>query len=99
MPLQHRRGYAADIHRGLRTGDITQSRSSRHDADAVPVRAAVQPISVRLELVGLLMGFQPLVPHVRLSVTLAEPRAIWRCWPVSSLSGLLPTLPGVSRIR
>ena len=28
MPLRHRHGYAADIHRGLPTGDINQPRSS-----------------------------------------------------------------------
>jgi len=28
MPLRHRHGYAADLHRGLPTGDINQSRSS-----------------------------------------------------------------------
>ena len=81
MPLQHRRGYAADLHRGLPAGDITQPRSSPHhpDADAnvdvvvVRVRAAIQPRSARFELVALLRGVQPLVPHVRLSVSLAEP--------------------------
>jgi hypothetical protein len=99
MPLQHRRGHAADLHRGLRTGDITRSRSSRHDADAVPVRAATQPISVRLELVALLRGFQPLVPHVRLSVSLAEPEPSDSADPPRRCQGLLPTLTGVSRIR
>jgi len=29
MPLQHRHGYAADLHRGLPTGDITRPGSSR----------------------------------------------------------------------
>ena len=57
MPLQHRRGYAADLHRGLPTGDITQSRSSQHGTITVPVRAATQPTSARLELVALLRGF------------------------------------------
>src|SRR3954447_14616265 len=81
MPLQHRRGYAADLHRGLPTGDITQPRSSptatHGDANVVVavvrVRAAIQPRSARFELVALLRSVQPLVPHVRLSVSLAEP--------------------------
>ena len=76
MPLQHRHGYAAGLHRGLPTGDITQPRSSP-TGDAVGhadrVRAAIQPRSARLELVALLRGVQPLVPHVRLSVSLAGP--------------------------
>ena len=93
MPLQHRRGYAADLHRGLPTGDITQSRSSQHDANAVPVRAATQPISVSLELVAFLRGFQPLVPHVRLSVSLAEPGPSDSADPPRRCRGLLPPSP------
>jgi hypothetical protein len=73
MPPQHRHGYTADLHRGLPIGDITRPRSSPHGI-AVQVGAAHQPESARLELEGLLRGFQPLVPHVRLSVSLAGPR-------------------------
>ena len=76
MPLQHRHGYAAGLHRGLPTGDITQPRSSPTGnavGHADRVRAAIQPRSARLELVALLRGVQPLVPHVRLSVSLAGP--------------------------
>ncbi len=84
MPLQHRHGYAADLHRGLPTGDITQSRSSPdHHTDPADepglggavtgVRAAIQPRSARFELVGTLEGVQTLVSHVRLSVLLAGP--------------------------
>jgi hypothetical protein len=72
MPLQHRRGYAADLHRGLPTGDITQPGSSPPRI-VWRVRAAIQPRSARFELVALLRGVQPLFPHVRLSVSLAEP--------------------------
>lgn len=78
MPLQHRHGYAAGIHHGLPTGDITQPRSSPPDGAttgaAAQVRAATHPRSVRFEVVALLRGFQPVVPHVRLSVSLAGPR-------------------------
>ena len=72
MPLQHRHGYAADLHRGLPAGDINQPRSSP-PRNPVRVRAALQPRSARFELVGLLRSVQPLVPHVRLSVSLAGP--------------------------
>ncbi len=50
MPLRHRHGYAADLHRGLPTGDINQPQSSPH-LHHVGVRAATQPRSVRFELV------------------------------------------------
>src|SRR4051794_12394585 len=79
MPLQHRHGYAAGLHRGLPTGDITQPRSSPPDTSDIVaaliarMRVALQPRSARFELVALLRGVQPLVPHVRLSVSLAEP--------------------------
>jgi hypothetical protein len=76
MPLQHRHGYAAGIHRGLPTGDIDRPRSSpTGDAlgHADRVARCFQPRSARLELVALLRGVQPLVPHVRLSVSLAGP--------------------------
>jgi hypothetical protein len=99
MPLQHRRGYAADLHHGLPTGDITQSRSSppgTGNTGAARVRAATQPISVRLELVAILRGFQPLVPHVRLSVSLAEHESSDSADPPRRCRGLLPTLTGVS---
>src|SRR4051794_30778214 len=64
MPLQHRHGYAAGLHRGLPTGDITQPGSSPTGpavGHADRVRAAIQPRSARLELVALLRGVQPLV--------------------------------------
>lgn len=99
MPLQHRRGYAADLHHGLPTGNITQPESSRHGPQAIPVRAATQPTSARLELVVILRGFQPLVPHVPLSVSLAEPGPSGSTDPPRRCRGLLPALPGVSRMR
>jgi hypothetical protein len=96
MPLQHRRGYAADLHRGLLTGDITQSRSSPPDTtEALPtrVRAATQPISARFELVALLRSVQPPVPHVRLSVSLAEPGPSGSTGPPRRCRGVLPPSP------
>lgn len=76
MPLQHRHDYAADLHRGLPTGDITQPRSSPPDIAvrrAEWVRVADQPRSARFELEGLLRSVQSLVSHVRLPVLLAGP--------------------------
>ena len=73
MPLHHRHDYAAGFHRGLWTGDITQSRSSPHDRSRAGARC--DPAHVR-QVLGWwvrLRGFQPLVPHVCLSVSLAEP--------------------------
>ena len=49
MPLPHRHDYAADLHRGLPTGDI--NRPKEFPAHFRQVRAAAQPTSVRLELV------------------------------------------------
>jgi len=68
MPLQHRHGYAAGIHRGLPAGDITRPKSSPPVAGRV--RAATRPRSTRFEPLALLRSVQPLVPHVRLSVSL-----------------------------
>ena len=72
MPLQHRRGYAADLHRGLPTGDITQPRSSPHRIGR-GCALLPSPYPPDLSWWHLLRGFQPLVPHVCLSVLLAGP--------------------------
>jgi hypothetical protein len=72
MPLRSRHGYAADLHHGLPTGDITQPRSSPHDLRAGAHRNPAQIRQVRAG--GLLLrGVQPLVPHVHLPVLLAGP--------------------------
>jgi hypothetical protein len=52
MPLPHRHDYAADLHRGLPTGDI--NRPKEFPANIQRVRAAAQPTSARLELVASL---------------------------------------------
>jgi len=49
MPLRPRHGYAADLHRGLPTGDINRPRSSPPMIRRV--RAATQPTSIGFELV------------------------------------------------
>jgi hypothetical protein len=97
MPLQPRHGYAAGLHHGLPTGDITQPRSSSDDGIDVlavaRVRVADQPRSARFELEGLLRGVQPLVPHVRLSVSLAEPGPSGSTGPPRRCRGCFPPLP------
>jgi hypothetical protein len=99
MPLQHRHGYAADLHRGLPTGDIARPRSSSHQP-SVRVRAAIQPSSARFELVALLRGVQPLVPHVRLSVSLAERGPSGSAGPPRRCQGRFRPHPhlGISRV-
>ncbi len=72
MPLRHRHGYAADIHRGLRTDDQNRWRSS--PPHTWWVRATDQPRSVRFELEGGLRSFQTLVSHVHRPVLLAGPK-------------------------
>ena len=49
MPLRHRHGYAADLHRDLPTSDIepVQEFPARHEEQ---VRAAIQPASTGFEL-------------------------------------------------
>jgi hypothetical protein len=97
MPLRPRHGYAADLHRGLPASAIKPAKEfpARHDGQ---VRAAIQPRSTGFELASLLRGFTPLVPHVHLLVSLAEPapsgstgtsRRCRSCLPPS------PTSPGL----
>ncbi len=92
MPLQPRHGYAAGLHHGLPNGDIDRSRSSPHN-NIVRVRAATQPRSARFELVALLRGVQPLVPHVRLSVLLAGPGPSGSTGPSRRCQGCFPPTP------
>jgi hypothetical protein len=72
MPLRPRHGYAADLHRGLPASDTTPAKEFPTRTHG-QVRAAIQPRSTGFELASLLRGFTPLVPHVHLLVSLAEP--------------------------
>jgi len=71
MPLQPRHGYAAVLHRDLPAGDIDRPMSSPTGLSGVRCNPA------RICQVGAgglrLRGFQPLVPRVHLSVSLAGP--------------------------
>ena len=55
MPLRHRHGYAADLHRGLPTSDTTPAKEfpARHHGQ---VRTAIQPRSTGFELAAALEG-------------------------------------------
>jgi hypothetical protein len=94
MPLQHRHGYAAGIHRGLRAGDITQPQSSPPQHAS----ARCNPALIRQVQAGgcLLRSVQPLVPHVHLSVSLAGPRPSGSADPSRRRQGCFhpPSRPG-----
>ena len=98
MPLQPRHGYAAGIHRGLPAGDINRPRSS---PPAAPCGCALltQPRSARFELVVSLEGRSAAGSSRTPSRLACRTRTIWQCWPVPSLSGLLPPSPLVPGIR
>ena len=55
MPLRHRHGYAAGLHRGLPTGDTNRPRSSP-PARGNAVRAAIQPSIHQVRAGGSLEG-------------------------------------------
>jgi hypothetical protein len=65
LPLQHRHGYAVDLHRGLEVGEPHRPSSSPHEI--VRLRAANQPRSIRFELVNVLRSVRILV-HSRYTV-------------------------------
>jgi hypothetical protein len=89
---QDNHGYAAGLHRGLPTSVTKPAKefSARHDGQ---VRAAIQPISTGFELAALLRGFTPLVPHVHLLVSLAEPAPSGSTGASRRCRGCLPPSP------
>ena len=72
LPLRHRHGYAADIHRGL---PVTEHIATKEfpAARRRQLRAATSPYPPDLSWWAV-KGRQSLVPLVRLPVSLAEPR-------------------------
>jgi hypothetical protein len=58
LPQRHRHGYAVGFHRGLHPEGINSGQEFPAVSFRRPVRAATQPISARLELVGRLRGFK-----------------------------------------
>jgi hypothetical protein len=95
LPLRHRHGYAAVLHRGLPTGETNpiQEFPARHEG---PVRAANQPISTGFELAKVLRGFTPLVPRVHLPVSLAGPAPSGSTGASRRCQGCSPSAPVVS---
>ena len=71
IPLRHRHGYAAVLHRGLPTDKRNPSRSSRPCVRSGAHRT--QPRSTRFELVDVSRGLTTLVSRVLLFVSLAGP--------------------------
>ncbi len=61
--------------------------------------AAARPASTRLEPVSRLRGFSHWFTLVTPFRFACRTRVVWRCRPVTALSGLLPTLSCASRVR
>ena len=99
MPLQHRHGYAADLHRGLPhrrhhpAKEFPEPRHSRAGAHCNP--AQIRQVRAGGSLEGRSAAGSSRTPF-RLA---CRTRAIWQCWPVPSLSGLLPPSPASPGIR
>ena len=62
-------------------------------------RATPRPISARFEPVELLRGFTSLISLRAPSRLACRTRTVWQYQHVPSLSGPLPALPSISRIR
>jgi hypothetical protein len=73
--------------------------SYRVDPAPARPRATPRPLSARFESVELLRGFTPLISLRAPSRLACRTRTVWQYQHVPSLSGLLPTLPSISRIR
>ena len=76
----------------------------KHGAGVDPLakqgpRTASRPISTRLEPVLPLRGVNHCFAHAVPSGLASRTHTIWQCWHVPTSSELLPTLPGVPRIR
>jgi hypothetical protein len=98
LPQRHRHGYAAGIHRGLPAGDVIPAQEFPA-RDEGQVRTATQPISTGFELGVPLEGLYSAGSSRPPSRLASRARTIRRCRYVPSLSGLLATLPVVSRVR
>jgi hypothetical protein len=98
MPLRHRHGYAAGIHRGLPAGRHKPADKFAPSDEGAARRCLAQIRQVRASGIDL-RGVQTLVSHVHLSVVLAGPDRSDGAAAVPALSGLLSTFPGVSQVR
>jgi hypothetical protein len=98
LPRQHHHAYAADIQRGLRSNYPNTAAESDPWLERDP-RTAHQPISTRFELAQRLRGFNHRFTRVVPSGLASRTRIVWQYRHVPTLSGLLPALPGIPRIR
>ena len=93
MPRQHRHEYAAGFPRGL-LGDQAEPLSETTAASLAAIErcipAQIHQVSSRFEDYG---GSTTGSLALRLSVSACRTWAIWRCWPIPALSGLLPPDP------
>jgi hypothetical protein len=95
MPLRHRHGYAAGLHRGL-LNERHKPAEKFPPAEVGGARRCLAQIrQVRASGIHL-RGVQTLVSHVHLSVLLAGPDRSDGAAIVPALSGLLSTLTPVS---
>ena len=81
--------------------DLTlhSARAPRRRTKSTSEFAAAQPTSARFELVVSLEGLYNAGSSRTPFCLASQAQAVWQYRPVPSLSGLLPTLPGASRIR
>ena len=93
MPLRHRHGYAADLHRGLPASDLKPTQEFLTHHLRGQVRTAIQPLSTGFELAGNLRGVMTLVPLVHLPVSLAGPGPSDSSDPSRRCRGCLPSSP------
>ena len=98
IPRQHRHAYAADFQRGLPAvcctpaSELTPAHSGGHALHPGPYPPG---LSRALDYGASATGSLAL----RTSGLASRTRTVWQYQPVPTLSGLLPALPGVPRIR
>ncbi len=92
MPLPHRHDYAADLHRGLPTGDINRLEEFPDPHRSGARGGPAQIRQIRAGGVGL-RGFQPLVSHVHLLDSLAGPEPSGSTDPSRRCRGCCPPSP------
>jgi hypothetical protein len=98
LSRQRRHTYAADLRRGLPKPALSTTWASRPHAQRAAAHCIPRPLSTRFEPVHRLRDV--VAGSSRTPSRLAcRTRPVWQCQAVPSLSGLLPTLPGVPRIR
>ena len=97
MPLRHRHGYAADLHRDL----PNRRHQPAHEFPAIRAGARHCPAHIRQIGAGVfvLRGVRSLVPHVHLPVLLAGPAPSGSTGTSRRCRGCFPPSPTSPRIR